>query len=309
MRLVFVAISAAFCAACCSITLGLAGAAANRPLAESPEDKARYEAAIALHDRGEYEAAASAFRDLLVARPDDPDVLCELANSLMSSGKAEEAIRHAERALDQPGVNVAFCSMILGSALDAQGDLKKGEKAFRKGLNASPDAAMLHFNLGVNQSQQKRPAEAIGEFQEAVRLKPSLASGWRALALSWQAQQLRPRAFAAFARFLTLEPEGPRAEAAARQLEALLFQGVENKGTDPKTGKGNISVTIPTGGKDDAVSALGMSMSIVAATRWVEEWEKRSDAEFYAHGFESVLKIFQRWTTPAVARTSSGVRR
>ena len=270
-------------------------AAAARSFLENAEDRARFDAAISLHDRGEYDAAASAFRDLLAAHPDDPTLLCEMANSLMSAGKSEEAITHAERGLKQPGAGIAFCSTVLGTALDAHGDFEKGEKVFRKAIRKTPDVPLLHFNLGVNQTLQKHPGKAIEEFQEASRLNPAHASSWRALAIAWQSQRMRPRAFAAFARFLALEPSGPRAKEAAAQLEALLFEGVENKGIDPTTGKDSTHITldIDSGAKSDATGALGLAMSVVAAGRWTEEWKDQNDATFFAHAFDTVLAIFE----------------
>lgn len=263
------------------------------------EYKARYDAAISLHDRGQYEAAIAAFRDLLAARPDDPDALCEMASSCMAAGKPAEAAQHAERGLGMPGSNRPFCANILASSLDDQGEYKKGEKIFRQAIKESPKVPLLHFNLGINQAQQNRMPEAIEEYQEALRLNPGHAGGWRALAIAWQNTKARPRAFAAFARFLTLEPTGVRAEWAAKQLEALLFQGVENKGPDPDTGKGRINITLDAGKgkKSEAVDALSAGMSIVAANRWLDEWKDQSDAVYFAHAFESVVSIFEEMDT------------
>jgi hypothetical protein len=153
---------------------------------------------------------------------------------------------------------------------------------------------MLHFNLGVNLGQQHRVAEANDEFQETIRLKPAHASSWRALAIGWAQTGKRPQAFAAFARFLTLESTGPRAESAAKQLEPLLFQGVENKGTDA-SGKLQITLNIDADAakKDEMTGALNTGMSIAAANRWVEEWKDRSDEEFFAHAFVTVMSIFE----------------
>jgi len=269
-------------------------AAEPAPIADE-EYKARFDAAIGLHDRGQYEAAIGAFGDLLAAHPDSPTLLCELANSCMAAGKYDDAVLQAERGLEYPGVTRPFCANVLGSALDAKGDLKKGEKVFRKPIKESPDVALLHFNLGINQSQQERIPAAIEEYQVALRLNPRHAGGWRALAMAWQNTKVRPRAFAAFARFLTLEPTGARAEWAAKQLEVLFFQGVENKGIDPSTGKGNINITLDIGNgkKNEATDALSTGMSIVAASRWIEEWEDQSDSVFFAHAFESVMSIFE----------------
>jgi Tfp pilus assembly protein PilF len=257
--------------------------------------KARFDAAIGLHDRGQYEAAIGAFRDLLAAHPDDPNVLCELANSCLAAVKPDEAAQYAERGLALPRSSHAFCSNVLGAALDAKGDLKKGEKVFRKAIKESPQVSILHFNLGVNQSQQDRIPDAIEEFQEAIRLDPDHAGSWCALAIAWQNTKVRPRAFAAFARFLTLEPTGARAEWAAKQLGILLYRGVEFKGVDPATGKENTNITIDTdaGKKDTEAGALEMSMSLVAAGRRLDEWKDQSDNVFFAHAFESVMSIFE----------------
>ena len=258
------------------------------------EYRARFDAAVALHDRGQYEAAIGAFRDLLAARPDDATLLCELGNSCLAAGKFDDAVRYAGQGLDRPGANHAFCSVVLGSAWDGLNEVGKAEKVFRKGIKQSPDVAQLHFNLGVNLGLQNRIAEANKEFQETIRLKPEHASSWRALAIGWMQTGLRPQAFAAFARFLTLEPTGPRAQGAARQLWPLLFHGVENKGADA-SGKQQINVTIDTDAskKDEATGALNTGMSIVAASRFVEEWEKHSDDEFFAHAFVTVMSIFE----------------
>ena len=99
-------------------------AAGEQATITDDEYKARYAAAVGLHDRGQYEAAIGAFRDLLAARPDDPNVLCELANSCVAAGKPDEAVQYAERGLTLPRASRAFCSNMLGSALDAKGELK-----------------------------------------------------------------------------------------------------------------------------------------------------------------------------------------
>jgi tetratricopeptide (TPR) repeat protein len=256
--------------------------------------KARLDAAIALHDGGQYEAAIGAFRDLLASRPDDPKLQCELANSLLAAGKFDDAVSHAERGLGRRGGDPVACSVILGSALDGLGEVGKAEKVFRKAIKKSPNVSLLRFNLGVNLGLQNRVAEAIEEFQESIRLKPTHASSWRALAIAWTQSGFRPQAFSALARFLTLEPTGPRAEPAAKQLRPLLFQGVEDKGVDA-SGKQQIAIDIDpeAGEKDETTGALNTGMSLVAASRWVEEWKDRPDGEFFAHAFVSVMSIFE----------------
>jgi hypothetical protein len=97
-----------------------------------------------------------------------------------------------------------------------------------------------------------------------------------------------------FARFLTLEPESPRSADVAKTLPALLFQGVTDEGADPVTGKKNININLvlPKEGKDVA-GAHSVGLSLVAASRYTEEWEKKTDNEFFAYAFESVISILE----------------
>jgi tetratricopeptide (TPR) repeat protein len=269
---------------------------ANAAAPTAAEDiKLRIRAATDLHDQGRYDDAIALFRTLLEAHPEDPTVLCELANSCVAAGKLDDAIRYAELGSRQKAPDPAFCYVVLGSSWDQKGDLAKGEAAFRKALGEGIDSPGLRFNLGVNLTQQNHPADALPEFKAAIRARPGYASAWRALAVSWQSTGEGARAFAAYARFLTIEPSSSRSPNAVDQIQTLLFKGVTSRGPDPAIGKDRIDVSVPADqGKGPTTSAtLALGMALVAASRYTEEWKSRTDAVFFAHGFEKVVSIFE----------------
>ncbi|MEO0210754.1 MAG: tetratricopeptide repeat protein, partial [candidate division WOR-3 bacterium] len=52
---------------------------------------------------------------------------------------------------------------------------KEEERRLRKTLQANPEDAEAHYNLGVLLADQGRYEEAEKEFREAIRIKPEYA--------------------------------------------------------------------------------------------------------------------------------------
>lgn len=80
----------------------------------------------------------------------------------------------------------------LGSLLQDNGRLEQAELAYREGLQACGDAALLHYNLAVLLEDMGRKTEALSEYESALRADPRLADGHYNLALLCQ-ELGRPR--------------------------------------------------------------------------------------------------------------------
>lgn len=267
------------------------GAGSNEENPDGDFDQ-RFAEGVRLHDAGQYEAAIAVYRDLLKDYPRNPKILYELSYSSLSGGKPQDAIDYAARCLKQHSPYDSDCHQIMGNAYDAKGELTKGEKAFREGLKDVPHVARLHFNLGVNLMHQKNTADGIAEFQAGLQEDPAHPGSWRALGLASQMAGQRARLFVALARFLTLEPDSQRSPAAASQLWDLLFEGVKSTPADEGGKPGDVSITSPPPKEgDEPATAQGLAMSLVAASRYLDEWRDQSDAQFFAHAFEQVLAI------------------
>lgn len=95
--------------------------------------------------------------------------LARLARS--SPASAAETLPLVRAFLERKPSEVAALNM-LGTLLDATGDLPAAEKAYRQALEQQPLAAYLHNNLGLNLAEQGRLAEAIVELRRSLELNP-----------------------------------------------------------------------------------------------------------------------------------------
>ena len=249
------------------------------------DKEGRIQEGIRLHDAGDYEGAIVVYETILKEHPHDPTTVYELALSWMKRGKDLEALTArieaelASEAEQHPGL-----PLVLGTTYDSLGQLEKGEAAMRRAVKSMPEDPSAHYNLGVNLKRQERWEDAAASFQEALRLEPDHKSAWFGLGASLVKLDKPARALFALARAVVLEPESERGHAAAGTLWGLLFTGV--------TEANALTITLPEKPPDDAESTERIAMSVAAANRYVEKWEKKSDAEFFAHALESVVLMF-----------------
>ncbi len=96
-----------------------------------------------------------------------------------------------------------------GKRLLAERDFPGAERAFRQALQANPEDAKSHNNLGHALAQQGKLEPAIASFRRALKLNPELAAAHYNLgfALAQQGHQLA--AIAAFRQAVRLNSEDP----------------------------------------------------------------------------------------------------
>lgn len=78
-----------------------------------------------------------------------------------------------QRALDiDPDLTTAYLNM--GAALYAKGQIQQAIDAYRKGINANPLIASLHYSLAVALRQEGNTGESEGEFALAAKIDPKV---------------------------------------------------------------------------------------------------------------------------------------
>ena len=209
--------------------------------------------ALALHQRGDFAAAADGYARLLAAQPgyapalhlagvarrdagDHDAAAALLAAALQAAPRYTEAVVAAARlALDRPdpvvaaricieGLEAAGASVpvlrMLGLAELARRDGAAAAAAFARALDLEPFDGETHYNLGVALQMQRRFAEAARAYQRAVFFKPDLTSADFNLGVMFQEQQAWAAAAAAYETVLHADP---RHVGANKNLGEVLF--------------------------------------------------------------------------------------
>ncbi len=100
---------------------------------------------IDLHDRGRYDDAVAAFEQALALEPDRVRAIRGKALCLSQLGKAKEALAYAEKAVKLARYSgLAYAT--LGVVLHRLGRRQDAEKAFRLGLENTPDDFRVYYN-------------------------------------------------------------------------------------------------------------------------------------------------------------------
>ena len=143
--------------------------------------------------------AIDAYKRAIELGSEDVDLDVRLGNALLQAGRAPEAVEHFRRAIAGKAsaeISVSHAPLgkeaslqdlalisALGSLLVEREQFREAIDVFRAGLALVPDSPQGHNNLGGALAASGRTAEAIAEFEQALRLDPNLVSARRNLEL------------------------------------------------------------------------------------------------------------------------------
>ena len=245
---------------------------------------------VKLHDAGSFAEAIAKYDAALEKDKDNFLALAEKCNTLFSLQRYEESVKLSEYTIALHATNdqIGMVYLACGNSLD---HLKRPEEAlamYRQGQKAEPTEHQMWYNEGVTLAGLARYDEAIISFQKAVTLKPKHASSHNALARMENLKGNRIPALMAFARFLVLEPEGPRAEANLPLMQKALRGNVE------QTGKGNITISVdgskmPEPGDStkhpNDFSTAELMMSLMSAADYEKKNKNKPEHELFQEKF------------------------
>jgi len=162
-------------------------------------------AAIEWHKRGEFGAAERAYREILAAAPDNPDMLHLLGVVRFQQGDAETAAELIARAIGQKCSNGEYFAN-LGAALQKLGRISEAESAYRRALSLNPALVESLTNLAIICYDDKRLDEASDCCRRALALQPNLLKALRKLVDIVFEQNKTEEAREALERIVRLDP-------------------------------------------------------------------------------------------------------
>ena len=139
-----------------------------------------YELAVRLGQAGRGEEAQSLCRQIVEHQPGFAPAWSMLAGIAHQTGKMDQAIEAYRKlaALEPANADVHF---FLGNALRHQRKMEQAVEAYRRATDRA-DFFEAWMNLGLSLEQLGRPLEAIGPYQQAVRVRPEVEQLHRKLA-------------------------------------------------------------------------------------------------------------------------------
>jgi tetratricopeptide (TPR) repeat protein len=240
--------------------------------AQSEADKF-IEQGIALHDKGDYDAAIAKYDEALRVDPTSYMAMYEKSYAYMAMKKYDESETMLKKILKEckdPAIR-KLCFVNYGTILDYKGEGKKSLKMYDEGIKEFPEHYLLHFNKGITQSGMGESGDALESFKNSLRCNPYHASSHHAAGRTVANSNRIPGILAMFS-FLLIEPEGKRAEQNLDLLNKLIMKGVSSP-----DGK-NVNISIDASlldkknkKKDDDFSSAELMLSLVASSNSVPD--------------------------------------
>ncbi|MGI4863659.1 MAG: tetratricopeptide repeat protein [Janthinobacterium lividum] len=273
------------------LLLLLASCAIGAPaLAQNTPARDLVKQGVQLYDEGQYDQAIAKYQQALAAEPTNDVAQAELALTYNALGRNAEAKVTCEQLLKRtPDVGPTLY-VTYGNSLDGLGEFKQAEQAYREGMKKYPDSYALYYNLGVAQAGRQQYPAAIASFQQAVVRNPRHASSHMSAGVLQLATGSRVPGVLALARFLVLEPTGPRATQRLPQLDQAMLQGVSQSDGHNI----NISVApsaLSKGKKADDFGPEDLMLSMSGALTLDEKSKNKTKLEKFIDQFSSLCEV------------------
>jgi TolB-like protein/Flp pilus assembly protein TadD len=136
----------------------------------------------------EYDKAIAEAERALALAPDDPLVNHYFAGTLVSVGRAEEAIPLLQKAIRLDPVGWTGLYLNFGHALRMTGRFEEAISAYKKSLQRAPNNIIAHVNMAVTYIMMGREEEAHAEAAEVLRLNPNFSADAYARSLTYKDQ-------------------------------------------------------------------------------------------------------------------------
>jgi len=144
----------------------------DKNLPDSSQIKSMIEKSIALHQKGDLQAAESGYQEILKLKPDEADALHLLGAVNAQKGNIDNAIKLYRQAIKaRPSLFAAYNN--LGIALCSVQKPHEAAESFRKAIELSSSSVDAYYNLGNCLYGLQQYETAISNYQQALQINPN----------------------------------------------------------------------------------------------------------------------------------------
>ena len=250
----------------------------------------KFDQAAELGEKGQFEAAIAAWRELLATNPDDARIHNNLGAALQKSGRYAEAIPEFEKALElNPQYHTIYYNLgrtllaagrpddairtledglryyesddlhtQLGLALAGKTRIQDAEAQFDRALEINPNNAVAHFARGVALAYKSDWDAAIVEYRTTLRLNPQYESAHIYLGAALKQKGDWDGAVAEYREALKLNPNNDEVHAtlgatlgSKRDWDGEIAEEREAQRLNPKNSNAHVYLGAALGEKGD----------------------------------------------------------
>ena len=159
-----------------------------------------------LISQGKAEQALKVYDQAIRLKPDYVEAYYNRGVALQSLGRLEEAIKSYDRTIQlQPDYTVAYNNR--GVALKALGQLEEAIKSYDQAIQLKPDYAEAYNNRGNALKELGQLEEAIKSSDQAIKLKPGYAEAYNNRGVALKELGQLEEAIKSFDRTIQLKPD------------------------------------------------------------------------------------------------------
>jgi tetratricopeptide (TPR) repeat protein len=176
----------------------------------NPPIEQQIQSAVRLHQTGRLAEAESAYRALLVQRPNHPELLQLLGALAGQTNRVPEAIELISRAIAvNPSNPIYHCN--ISEMYRRLGQNDRAIAYAHRAIQLEPNLAKAYCNLGAAQRDAGNGDDAVAAFRRAIELHPNFLEAINNLGHVYRTRQQYPEAIAAYRRSCALDPKSPDA--------------------------------------------------------------------------------------------------
>ena len=252
---------------------------------------------IALEDSGKSDQAMSKYQQALDIDKNNIAALAEMAFSLESLQKYDEAILYCKTAIKThpDDEKLATVYVLYGTAYDKLNNPGKSVKIYNEGIKQFPNYYSLYYNKGITLVGIPKLEESLECFEKSISLKPdhprsNLAIG----SVCTKLNKVIP-AMMAYCRLISIEPGSDRSKEALENIQILMSRNIK------KTGENNVTIQISEDmfnvdnkkQKTDDFSSVELALTMTSALDYDSAMKGKKPVESFLRKFDIVCSTLK----------------
>jgi Tfp pilus assembly protein PilF len=174
------------------------------------------------------EAKYDEYQDFLAKNPNLYQIQVSIGDCYREKGEFEKAIEIYNKVLELAKSDAALGKEMaaksqagIGNCFLKQGKLSEAQDFFKQSIENSPKDEILAYNVGEIYFSNQGSDDAIKYFDMAAQIKPTWPDPYIRLGYVFLNKGENAKAIEKFEKFLTLEPDGQRADLVRNILKAI----------------------------------------------------------------------------------------